>query len=105
MSMAAVKPKPCVNTKFMAYTFRLVPAVCAVLLCACRSTPPPPVVPQAAAPPPMAAPVPAEVQVDDIPVDATPAIRAHLIKLKEMLQAGQISQADYDSRRTLLLSR
>jgi hypothetical protein len=38
-------------------------------------------------------------------MDASPAVRAHLIKLKEMLQAGQITQADYDSRRTLLLSR
>ena len=43
--------------------------------------------------------------LDDIPADASPAIRAHLIKLKEILQAGQISQEDYDSRRTLLLGR
>jgi hypothetical protein len=42
---------------------------------------------------------------DDILADASPAIRAHLIKLKEILQAGQISQDDYDGRRSLLLGR
>jgi hypothetical protein len=50
-------------------------------------------------------PVPVTGDFDDIPMDASPAVRAHLIKLKEMLQAGQITQPDYDSRRTLLLSR
>ncbi len=103
--MAAVKPKPCVSSKFMAYTFCLVPAVCALFLCACRSTPPPPVVPQAFAPPPMATPVPAEVQMDDIPADASPAIRGHLIKLREMRDLGQITDGEYQSRKASLLGR
>lgn len=70
----------------------------------CSTTAKPPALqaPEFAAPPPAPS---LATPVDNIPADASPAIRAHLIKLKEMLQAGQISQADYDSRRTLLLSR
>jgi hypothetical protein len=48
---------------------------------------------------------PAALPPDDIPPDVSPAIRAHLLKLQGMSQDGQISQADYDSRRALLLRR
>lgn len=62
-------------------------------------TPPPPVQPPPAAPPA------AEVRVDDIPADASPAIRTHLTKLREMRDLGQISDAEYQSRKAGLLGR
>jgi len=71
-----------------------------LLIGGCRSTPPP-------APPPQPAPV-AEVPaplaiVDDIPADASPAVRAHLIKLREMRDLGQISDGEYQSRKAALV--
>lgn len=62
--------------------------------------PPPPPPPQVVAP----APVP-EVRIDDIPADAPPAVRGHLIKLREMRDLGQITDGDYQSRKALLLGR
>jgi len=53
----------------------------------------------------MATPVPAEVQMDDIPADASPAIRGHLIKLREMRDLGQITDGEYQSRKASLLGR
>jgi len=101
MSMTIVKDRQCVSSKVLTCCLRLAPAVCAVFLCACRSTPPPPVIPQVAAPAPVAAP--AEVRVDDIPADAPAAVRGHLIKLREMRDRGQISEGDYQSRKASLL--
>ena len=67
----------------------------------CKSPPPPPPPPpQVVAP----APVP-EVRIDDIPADAPPAVRGHLIKLREMRDLGQITDGDYQSRKALLLGR
>lgn len=56
--------------------------------------------------PPPNPPIPMEpppVLVDDIPADAPAAIRAHLIKLREMRDQGRISPGDYESRKALLL--
>lgn len=70
-----------------------------MLLLGC-STPPPPSQPQS--PPPVQPSAP-EVVIDDIPSDVPPQIRAHLIKLREMRDRGQISLGDYESRKVLLL--
>ena len=72
---------------------------CLMLLCACRT--PPPSAPQAISPAP--APTTPEVLQDDIPADASPAVRAHLIKLREMRDVGQISDGEYQSRKAALL--
>lgn len=72
------------------------------LLCACRSATPT----HSTAQPSAYTPPPSEpLVVDDIPADASPAIRAHLIKLREMRDLGQISDGDYQSRKAALLSR
>ena len=73
-----------------------------VLLSACRATPPPLSAPQADLPVP--APTISEVRQDDIPPGAPPAVRAHLIKLREMRDLGQISDGEYQSRKAGLLS-
>ena len=65
-------------------------------------TPAPPLPPPAQVVAP--APVP-EVRIDDIPADAPPAVRGHLIKLREMRDLGQITDGDYQSRKALLLGR
>ena len=67
--------------------------------CATEPVPPPPPPPE---PPPAPAPV---VRVDDIPPDAAPAVRAHLIRLRELRDQGKITEGDYQSRRALLLQR
>lgn len=68
-----------------------------ILGVSCKTPPPPP-------PPPPPIPMePPPLPVDDIPADAPPAIRAHLIKLREMRDQGRISQGDYESRKALLL--
>ena len=72
---------------------------CLALGVGCKTPPPPPVQPPPSAPPA------AEVRVDDIPADASPAIRAHLTKLREMRDLGQISNAEYQSRKAGLLGR
>lgn len=66
----------------------------------CRSAPPPapaPVV-SSLAPAPVAAPM------DDIPANASPAVRAHLIKLREMRDLGQITDGEYQSRKAALIN-
>jgi hypothetical protein len=45
------------------------------------------------------------VVVDDIPPNTPAAVRAHLIKLRELRDQGKISGDDYQSRRALLLDR
>jgi hypothetical protein len=44
-----------------------------------------------------------ENHTNDIPDDVPPAIRMHLLKLREMRDNGQISNDDYQTRRNLLL--
>ena len=66
----------------------------------CHSTPPPPPTVVSA---PAPAPVPAAT--DDIPENLPPAIRAHLIKLREMRDMGQLTEGDYLSRKAAFLSR
>ena len=66
-----------------------------VLGVGCKTPPPPPPAPIPIATSPLA--------VDDIPSDAQPAIRGHLIKLREMRDQGRISPGDYESRKALLL--
>lgn|GEM_PF-3238359 len=66
----------------------------------CKSKPVP--LTQEVIPQPVAIPDPL-VFVDDIPADAPAAIRAHLIKLREMRDQGRISPGDYESRKALLL--
>ena len=58
--------------------------------------------PTVIAAPPIPSPA-SELRVDDIPPNASPAVRAHLIKLREMRDLGQISDGDYQSRKALLL--
>jgi hypothetical protein len=82
---------------------RIVPGCAFALLlllvgCATEPTPPPPPPPE----PPPPAPV---VRVDDIPADAAPSVRAHLIRLRELRDQGKITEGDYQSRRALLLQR
>jgi hypothetical protein len=72
-----------------------------LLLCGCATEPTPP-----PAPPPEPLPAPAKVvRVDDIPSDAAPSVRAHLIRLRELRDQGKITEGDYQSRRALLLER
>jgi hypothetical protein len=67
----------------------------------CKTPPPPlPHLPPPPAPIPIAT---SPLAVDDIPSDAPPAIRGHLIKLREMRDQGRISPGDYESRKALLL--
>jgi hypothetical protein len=82
----------------------LVAGLVAFLWVGCHSTPPPPAhaPPIVVEPGPAAAPVPVEVRVDDIPADAPPAIRAHLIKLREMRDLGQMTEGEYQSRKAAL---
>lgn len=56
---------------------------------------------------PVPPPPPTEVVIpmDDIPAAASPSVREHLMKLKELLGNGQITDADYRARRALILSR
>ena len=75
--------------------------VALLFLAGCKSTPPPVPPP----PPPPPPPPQVEVQVDDIPLNATPAVRAHLIRIREMRDLGQISEGQYQSRRALLLQQ
>jgi hypothetical protein len=89
---------------FQSFTLAVSVTLAGLLWVGCHSTPPPPsapspLAPQAAAP----APAPVEVRTDDIPADALPAIRAHLVKLREMRDLGQITDADYQSRKASLL--
>lgn len=65
----------------------------------CQSSPPLSPAVSDPAPAPIAAPA------DDIPGDAAPAVRAHLIKLREMRDLGQISNGDFQSRKAAFLSR
>ncbi|MEI7808644.1 MAG: hypothetical protein WCJ07_09200 [Verrucomicrobiota bacterium] len=72
------------------------------LLCACRSATPS----SSAVQPGMNIPPPSVSLVgDDIPPEASPAIRAHLTKLREMRNLGQINDSDYQSRKAALLNR
>lgn len=73
-----------------------------LLVAGCKSQPPPVVV-LPSTPPPAAPPV--DVRVDDIPPNATPVVRAHLIRIREMRDLGQISEGQYQSRRALLLQQ
>lgn len=75
---------------------------CCALICACRTNPPP-ASPQAVPPTPPA--TTSAVVVDDIPPDALPATRAHLIKLREMRDLGQLTNGEYQSRKAALLGR
>ncbi len=75
-------------------------ALSALTLTGCHSAPPPapaPVV-SSLAPAPVAAPM------DDIPASASPAVRAHLIKLREMRDLGQITDGEYQSRKAALIN-
>ena len=71
-----------------------------LLIGGCRSTSPPAPPPQ---PPPVADVPVTPAIVDDIPTDASPAVRAHLIKLREMRDLGQISDGEYQSRKAALV--
>ena len=71
----------------------------AVIASGCRSKAPPPT----PSPPPAIQPPASEPRIDDIPADAPPAIRGHLIKLREMRDLGQITDGDYESRKASLL--
>jgi hypothetical protein len=75
-----------------------------LLLCGCKSTPSA-AYPEIATPAPVVTePVPpATAATDDMPASASPLVRAHLIKLREMRDLGQISEAQYQSRRAMLL--
>ena len=77
--------------------------LCLALLAACKSSPPVVPVMAPASPPPLSSAV--EVRVDDIPADAPSSIRAHLIKLREMRDVGEISESQYQSRKAGLLGR
>ncbi len=83
------------------HIYRYLPAAGLILLCACRATAPPPSAPQAVLP--ALAPTIPEVRQDDIPPGASPAVRAHLIKLREMRDLGHISDGEYQSRKAGLL--
>ena len=83
--------------------YRYLPVACLILLGACRTTPPLPSAPQAFSPAP--ALTTPEVRQDDIPPDAPPAVRAHLIKLREMRDLGLISDGEYHSRKAILLAK
>ena len=79
-------------------------ALVAFVIAGCSTAPKPPAVQatEPAVPPPapsLAAPG------DDIPPGTSASVRAHLLKLRQMVQAGQISQDDYESRKNLLLNR
>lgn len=66
----------------------------------CHSTPPPAPAPMVSSP----APAPVLAPVDDIPADAPANIRAHLIKLREMRDLGQITDGEYQSRKAALIN-
>jgi hypothetical protein len=78
----------------------VVVALSALTWAGCHSTPPPApaLVVSSPAPAPVAAPM------DDIPASASPAIRAHLIKLREMRDMGQITDGEYQSRKAALIN-
>lgn len=84
---------------------RVLPTAALLLLLGCATEPPPlpPPAEQPVPPPPPAA-VPL-VRVDDIPANASPSVRAHLIRLRELRDQGKITEGDYQSRRALLLGR
>jgi predicted component of type VI protein secretion system len=73
-----------------------------LLMLAGCATEPAPLPPRPPDPPPAPASV---VRVDDIPSDAAPSVRAHLIRLRELRDQGKITEGDYQSRRALLLER
>ena len=79
--------------------------VVAVALAGCATEPPPPLLLAAEPAPPPAVIETAPVVVDDIPPNTSAAVRAHLIKLRELRDQGKISGDDYQSRRALLLDR
>ena len=58
-------------------------------------------------PVPSPLPEPAQVQPaplpDDIPANVSPAVRDHLLKLRELRDTGRLSERDYQSRRALLI--
>jgi len=66
----------------------------------CHSAPPPAPAPVASSP----APAPVLAPMDDIPASASPAVRAHLIKLREMRDLGQITDGEYQSRKAALIN-
>lgn len=73
------------------------------LLQGCVTPPPPPQQAQAIEhTPPSTRPEPV---MSDIPAGVAPSIRAHLEKLRELREAGTLSQEDYESRRARLLAR
>ena len=76
------------------------PLACLILAGACRTLPPPSTN-QDVRPAPEAP----RVWVDDIPADAPPTVRAHLIKLREMRDFGQITDAEYQSRKAALVRK
>jgi len=79
--------------------------VVAVALAGCATEPPPLLLLAAEPAPPPAVIETASVVVDDIPPNTPAAVRAHLIKLRELREQGKISGDDYQSRRALLLDR
>jgi len=82
------------------------PRLLSALVVAVAATEPPPPLLLATEPaPPPAVIETAPVVVDDIPPNTPAAVRAHLIKLRELREQGKISGDDYQSRRALLLDR
>lgn len=79
--------------------------VVSVALAGCATEPPAPLLLAAEPTPPPAVIETAPVVVDDIPPNTPAAVRAHLIKLRELRDQGKISGDDYQSRRALLLDR
>lgn len=74
----------------------------AVVSIGCKTSPPPPPIVENN-PPPQPIEDPPLQPVDDIPISSPPAIRAHLIKLRELRDQGKISPSDYESRKSILL--
>jgi len=79
--------------------FALLGSLSAFMTMGCRSNRPPALVYN----PPQSAP--AATAEDDIPANVSSAIRAHVVKLREMRDLGQISEGEYRSRKTALMSK
>ena len=85
----------------MARALIVLPLLWSLVIAGCRSTPPVKPTPPDYVPPP-ALPV---SKVETVSPDLSPAVSAHLLKLRELRDSGLITEGDYQSRKASLANK
>ena len=89
------------RTARLACALIVVPSLWSLVITGCSSTPPVKQTPPVYVPPP-ALPVP---KPENLSADLSPAVRAHMLKLRELRDSGVITDGDYQSRKASLANK